>query len=91
MCQQLVESGTIDAVLLDTASGTRTGGTGRTHDWSVSRAVVALLRDTPVILAGGLTAANVRDAIDVAHPYAVDVLSGVKLQEGLKDHAKIRA
>lgn len=65
------------------------GGTGRVHDWRISRA----LRDSvtvPVWLAGGLRAANVTDAVRVVEPYGVDVCSGVRTDGGL-DAEKVRA
>ncbi len=52
-------------------------------------AVVAARRQ--VVLAGGLTPANVGDAIRMVRPYAVDVASGVESEPGIKDHAKLRA
>jgi phosphoribosylanthranilate isomerase len=45
----------------------------------------------PVILAGGLTPENVRDAIDALHPYGVDVASGVESRPGVKDPRRVRA
>jgi phosphoribosylanthranilate isomerase len=70
------------------------GGTGRTFDWSVLPARLP----RPVVLSGGLTAANVADAIRRVRPWAVDVSSGVEIegadgrpQKGLKDHARIAA
>ena len=56
-------------------------------DWSRARAVAAGRR---VVLAGGLTPANVRDAILAVRPYAVDVASGVEAQPGVKDHELLR-
>jgi phosphoribosylanthranilate isomerase len=74
----------VDAVLLDTRTATRLGGTGLTHDWSISRRIRDALAHTPVILAGGLTPDNVAAAVDRVHPYAVDVNSGVSLRRGQK-------
>jgi phosphoribosylanthranilate isomerase len=78
-----------DALLLDSRTADRLGGTGRTHDWSVSRRIVDDL-DVPVILAGGLTAQNVAEAIRVVDPYAVDVNSGVDDGHGDKDPQRLR-
>jgi len=72
----------VAAFLLD-APGPGYGGSGRTFDWSIARA--AALR-TRVILAGGLTPANVAEAIRQVRPYAVDVASGVESAPGVKDH-----
>ena len=83
----------VDALLLD--SGNRQGpvkelgGTGRTHDWSLSRRVVDSV-GVPVFLAGGLSAENVREAIDTVGPFAVDVCSGVRA-EGRLDPDKLLA
>jgi phosphoribosylanthranilate isomerase len=66
----------VDALLLDTATPHATGGTGKTHDWSVSARIVSQV-NVPVILAGGLTPKTVQDAIQSVAPYAVDVRSGV--------------
>ncbi len=70
-----------DAVHLDTRTATRLGGTGLVHDWRIS-ARIAREVPAPVILAGGLTPANVGQAIDVVRPYAVDVNSGVDAGDG---------
>lgn len=80
-----------DAVLLDTRTATRTGGTGVTHDWSLSRRIHDALISTPVILAGGLTPANVAEAIETVDPYAVDVNSGVSVRRGQKSPHLIEA
>jgi len=72
-----------DALLLDTASPAG-GGSGKTHDWSVSREIVKKA-GVPVILAGGLAPGNVADAVRAVRPYAVDVASGVEAGKGKKD------
>ncbi|MEM2991468.1 MAG: phosphoribosylanthranilate isomerase [Halobacteria archaeon] len=79
----------IDALLLDSCSHELPGGTGKTHNWDLSR----MIRDRiglPIILSGGLTPDNVSEAIMKVRPYAVDVSSGVELSPGIKDHEKIR-
>ncbi|MBI5687661.1 MAG: phosphoribosylanthranilate isomerase [Verrucomicrobia bacterium] len=78
----------VDAVLLDSYSPTSHGGTGKTFDWSLVREAKKLGR--PVILSGGLTPANVREAVAAARPDGVDVSSGVELSPGKKDHERIR-
>ena len=84
---------TSDAILLDSGNPAakikELGGTGRVHDWSVSRAIRDAI-DVPLWLAGGLRAANVNDAIDAVQPYGVDVCSGVRTN-GALDGAKLRA
>lgn len=69
------------ALLLDGHAGGQAGGTGRTFDWSL------LPRDLvqPVVLAGGLDARSVGDAIRAVHPWAVDVASGIESTPGIKD------
>jgi indole-3-glycerol phosphate synthase / phosphoribosylanthranilate isomerase len=64
------------------------GGSGRTHDWQVSRQIVR--SNTRILLAGGLTPENVTQAIDQVHPWGVDVSSGVETNKR-KDTAKIQA
>ncbi len=61
------------------------GGTGQTFDWSL----LPGRYDKPLILAGGLNPANVRNAISQVKPYAVDVSGGVEREKGIKDHKKI--
>ena len=78
-----------DFHLLDTSDPNLRGGTGRTWDWSLAQAAVR--GAAPVILSGGLTAENVRDAIAAVQPYAVDVASGVEASPGVKDPAKMAA
>lgn len=82
-----VEVGTANLCLLDADARGLLGGSGETFDWSVAAEVS---QEMPVMLAGGLTSANVRDAIRAAHPWAVDVSSGVEVG-GVKDEERIRA
>ncbi len=72
-----------DAILLDTISPNK-GGSGQTHDWSVSKKVVASIKK-PAVLAGGLNPGNVAEAIRIVKPYAVDVASGVEAEGRVKD------
>jgi len=75
-------------LLLDVHDPIRRGGTGRIIDW-VAASGIAEQRE--VILAGGLTPDNVRDAIDRVRPWGVDVSSGVESAPGIKDHGRIKA
>ncbi|MDG6222734.1 MAG: phosphoribosylanthranilate isomerase [Candidatus Bathyarchaeota archaeon] len=78
-----------DAVLLDSFTKNQYGGTGKTHDWTVSQQIKEAVAPVPVILAGGLKPENVKEAILAVKPYAVDVASGVETSPGIKDHNKI--
>lgn len=82
-----------DALLLDSGNPDLAvkvlGGTGRTHDWSLSRAIVERSR-VPVFLAGGLNAGNVREALDAVRPFGLDVCSEVRT-EGRLDPDKLEA
>ena len=87
LLQYEVEFHSAKALLLDTYSEVAFGGTGHTFDWK-------LIPDNmrkPIILAGGLNAENVADAIKQVQPYAVDVSGGVEASKGIKDVAKIAA
>ncbi len=78
------------AVLLDAYHEKHLGGAGVAFDWSL--AVFAKERlEIPLILAGGLTAENVEQAIQQVQPYAVDVSSGVETEPGRKCPEKVRA
>jgi phosphoribosylanthranilate isomerase len=79
----------VDALLLDTYTDEFRGGTGRAFDWSLAVKAKELLAP-PIILSGGLTTENVREAIRKVHPYAVDVASGVERAPGRKDPEKLR-
>lgn len=83
----------VDALLLDSGNPNlavkELGGTGRTHNWSLSRKIVEK-STVPVFLAGGLNADNVREAIDIVQPFGVDVCSGVRTECKL-DERKLEA
>jgi phosphoribosylanthranilate isomerase len=72
-------------LLLDTYVADVAGGSGQAFDWSR----IAPDLGKPVILAGGLTAENVADAVRKVRPFAVDVSSGVEQSKGIKDAGKI--
>lgn len=78
---------TAKALLLDTYTEGVAGGTGHVFDWDLIPAQL----DKPVILAGGLNAGNVAQAIEKVKPYAVDVSGGVEAAKGIKDAMKIAA
>ncbi len=79
-----------DLVLVDSAGAKGAGGTGETHDWELTAALVDQL-ETPVMLAGGLTPENVSTAISDVEPFAVDTASGVETESGSKDHDAVRS
>lgn len=79
----------LDAILLDSFSGTKYGGTGAVHNWNVSRKFREKIHPKPLILAGGLTPKNVIKAISIVKPYAVDVSTGVEKSPGIKDTDKV--
>lgn len=79
----------VDALLLDTYTESQRGGTGQTFDWSLAIRAKETLAP-PIILSGGLTTANVQEAIRRVRPYAVDVSSGVEREPGRKDPEKLR-
>jgi phosphoribosylanthranilate isomerase len=82
-----------DAVLLDSGDQRlavkQLGGTGRTHDWALSRRVVERA-GRPVFLAGGLRPDNVREAVERVRPFGLDVCSGVRT-DGRLDERKLAA
>lgn len=74
-------------LLLDAWSPAAHGGTGERFDWNLIPANLP----KPLILAGGLTSENVRQAIQTVRPWAVDVSSGIEQSKGIKDAARIAA
>lgn len=93
VAEALAVAADVDALLLDSGNPRlavkELGGTGRVHDWALSRAIVADA-PVPVFLAGGLRAANVADAVRAVRPFGVDVCSGVRT-DGRLDPAKLDA
>jgi phosphoribosylanthranilate isomerase len=82
----------VDAILLDSGNQSlaikELGGTGRTHDWRLSRAIREAI-DVPLFLAGGLKPENVAQAIEEVEPFGVDVCSGLRT-EGRLDPQKLK-
>ena len=82
----------VDALLLDSGNQSlavkELGGTGRTHDWRVSRRIVEA-SPVPVFLAGGLRPENVAEAVETVRPFGLDVCSGVRTG-GRLDAEKLR-
>ena len=82
----------VDAILLDSGNQKlavkELGGTGRTHDWTLSRAIRESI-DIPLFLAGGLTPENVGQAVDAVGPFGLDICSGVRT-DGKLDADKLK-
>jgi phosphoribosylanthranilate isomerase len=91
--EAMLAAGKADALLLDSGNQglavKELGGTGRTHDWAISRSIVESA-GVPVFLAGGLNSNNIAEAIERVRPFAVDVCSGVRTN-GRLDEDKLRA
>jgi len=83
----------VDGILLDSGNQSapvkELGGTGRTHDWSLSRKIREAV-EIPIFLAGGLNPGNVAEAVAAVDPFAVDVCTGVRT-DGKLDEAKLAA
>ncbi len=79
-----------DALVLDSRTADRLGGTGLPHGWSISRRIVTAVSPRPILLAGGLRPDNVEQAVQGVRPAGVDVNSGVEDSSGRKDTAKMR-
>jgi phosphoribosylanthranilate isomerase len=83
----------VDAILLDSGNPNlkikELGGTGRTHDWSISKLICTTVKK-PVFLAGGLNPENIEEAVMAVHPYGVDVCTGLRTN-GHLDEIKLRS
>ncbi|MCX5745528.1 MAG: phosphoribosylanthranilate isomerase [Proteobacteria bacterium] len=79
-----------ETILLDAPSEGR-GGAGKTFDWSIATAAHARYPARRFVIAGGLTAGNVGEAIAACAPWGVDVASGVEVAPGIKDAQKVAA
>lgn len=86
----LTASAHVDALLLDSGNPNlkELGGTGRVHDWTLSRRIVQASK-VPVFLAGGISPTNVHQAIESVRPFGIDLCSGVRTN-GALDSAKLR-
>jgi phosphoribosylanthranilate isomerase len=82
-----VVCGSVPAFIVDAFDAQTYGGTGRRADWGIAAGIA---REFPILLAGGLTAENVADAVRAVKPWGVDVSTGVERAPGLKDHDKVR-
>ena len=78
----------VDRILVDTHKAGEYGGTGEVANWALAGYAVESLQ-VPVILAGGLTWSNVKDAVQSVEPFGVDLSSGVEESPGVKDHKLI--
>ena len=91
--EALAISSHVDAILLDSGNQSlkvkELGGTGRTHDWALSRAIRESV-EVPVYLAGGLKPENVAEAIRAVGPFGVDVCSGLRT-DGRLDESKLKS
>jgi phosphoribosylanthranilate isomerase len=85
--------GAFDTFVFDSGAARTPGGTGKTFDWAKVRPIAEGMRrgSVKLVVAGGLTAQNVSEAIEVLRPWGVDVASGVEARPGKKDPEKVWA
>jgi phosphoribosylanthranilate isomerase len=88
-----LSQGLLDTFVLDSGDIRQPGGTGKTFDWRKAVPLAEAMREGGVklVVAGGLTAENVAEAIGILQPWGVDVASGVEAKPGKKDPEKVRA
>jgi phosphoribosylanthranilate isomerase len=88
-----IPEGLMDTFVLDSGDLRQPGGTGKTFDWKKAVPIAEGMRQGGVklVVAGGLTAENVAEAIGILKPFGVDVVSGVEARPGKKDPEKVRA
>jgi phosphoribosylanthranilate isomerase len=92
LASYLAKSGYLDAILLDSGSSDQPGGTGKPFAWEQLKPLAAKIREAvPLIIAGGLDAENVGQAIEMFSPWGVDVVSGVEFEPGRKSTSKLRS
>ena len=84
IAEQAQQYPSASGILLDSYQPGVPGGTGQTFDWATLPEL-----QQPLILAGGLKPKNIRAAIEIAYPYAVDVSGGVEAEKGIKDQQKM--
>ncbi len=84
-----IYEGKVRALLLDTYSKDKAGGTGTTFDWRL--AIKTKKLGIPIILAGGIGPSNIENAVRLVGPYAVDVNSGVEESPGKKSHILLKS
>ncbi|MGD1023718.1 MAG: phosphoribosylanthranilate isomerase [Candidatus Sulfotelmatobacter sp.] len=88
-----IPEGLMDTFVLDSGDLRQPGGTGKTFDWKKAEPIAEEMRRGGVnlVVAGGLTAENVGEAMQILKPWGVDVVSGVEARPGKKDPEKVRA
>jgi phosphoribosylanthranilate isomerase len=78
----------VEAIMLDTKHNNLRGGTGRVFDWSVAQK--AALTIPKLFLAGGLSPENIKNAVEIVRPFAVDACSALEDSPGKKNHERMR-
>lgn len=82
----------VDAIMVDSGSERKRGGTGKPFDWMhAANAILELQKKNKVIIAGGLNPLNVATAVGLLRPWGVDAVTGLESDFGKKDHRKLRA